>query len=309
MLVSAVIPTYNRAKDVVIAVECVLAQTYKNIEILVCDDGSKDNTAEVLAPYRDRIRYLPKPNGGVSSARNWGIEHAKGEIVALLDSDDEWLPTKIAAQMEVMTARPEIGMVLTGFVRMTEERVDVPGTVTTRRVEYPRDGWILSEVIRVPALCPSTVMIRTAIARAIGGFDTTLRTAEDLDFHLRVAREYQIAVVPTTLMRYMENPQGLGSEMRTYRDYVFVVERFLDTLAPGEVGKQDLREAYIRMYLKNALGLAYHGDVKAAAQLGVKALPFVRNPGEARTLARLGALVGRNFYDVVAQAARKRVSR
>jgi glycosyltransferase involved in cell wall biosynthesis len=303
MLVSAVIPTYNRAKDVVHAVECVLAQTYKNIEILVCDDGSKDNTAEVLAPYGDRIRYLPKPNGGVSSARNWGIERANGEVVALLDSDDLWMPTKIEEQMKVMGSRPEVGMCLTGFTRMSTERVDVPDSANTRRGEYPRDGFILADVIRTPALCPSTVMIRTKIARDIGGFDTKLRTAEDLDFNLRVARRHQIVLVPLPLMRYMENPMGLGSEMRTYRDYVFVLERFLDSLEPGEVSKEDLRDAYLRTYIKNARGLAYNGDVKTAAQLSLKSLRLLRKPGEVRELAKIGAMMGRHL----AQAALKRV--
>jgi len=294
MLVSAVIPTYNRAKDIVIAVECVLAQTYKLIEILVVDDGSTDTTEEVLRPYLDRIKYLKKPNGGVSSARNWGMERAAGEVVALLDSDDEWLPTKIEDQVAVMKARPEVGMVLTGYVRMTEERVDLPGTTSTRREEYPKDGWILSEVIRVPALCPSTVMIRTKIAKDLGGFDTTLRTAEDLDFNLRVARRHQIALVPKPLMRYMENPKGLGSEMRTYRDYVFVLERFLDSLGPDEVSKDELREAYAAMYIKNAIGLAYHGDMKSAAQLSWKSLAHVRKPHEVKSLAKIGAMIGRH---------------
>jgi len=124
-VVSAIIPTYNRARDVRVAVASVVGQTYpvSSLEILVVDDGGSDDTEEVLArEFGDRIRYLRKPNGGVSAARNYGMEHATGEFLALLDDDDEWRPSKVELQAEILEARPEIGMVVTDTERMNEYR-------------------------------------------------------------------------------------------------------------------------------------------------------------------------------------------
>ncbi|MCU0749637.1 MAG: glycosyltransferase [Akkermansiaceae bacterium] len=100
--VSVIIPTYNRASQVPGAVESVLAQTWENCEVIVIDDGSKDNTSEVLAPFMDRIRYVKTENGGVSAARNRGILEADGDWIAFLDSDDTWDPDKLAKQITAM---------------------------------------------------------------------------------------------------------------------------------------------------------------------------------------------------------------
>ncbi len=295
MLVSAVIPTFNRAKDVVLAIESVLAQTYKPIEILVCDDGSKDDTAEVITrTYGDRVRYLPKPNGGVSSARNWGIERATGEVIAFLDSDDEWLPTKIEKQMAILAARPKVGLVLAGIVEIDGTRTPT-GRTTTRRDDYPRDGAILPDVVRCPKMCPSTAIVRTAIARQVGGFDITLRTAEDLDFFLRAARLCEIAVVAEPLILYSRADGSLGSEMRTYRDHVFVMERFLGEFA-HELSPEDVRDGLLSTYLANARGLAYYGDVKTAAQLSMKSLRLLRRRTEVTALAKISAMMARELY-------------
>lgn len=295
MLVSAVIPTYNRAKDVVLAIDSVLAQTYADIEILVCDDGSKDDTAQVIASrYGDRVRYLPKPNGGVSSARNWGIERATGEAIAFLDSDDEWLPTKIAAQVAILKARPATGLVLTGIVEIDVNR-EPTGRTTTRREDFPHDGAILPYVVRCPKMCPSTAMVRTGIARVVGGFDVGLRTAEDLDFHLRVARLCEIAIVAEPLILYSRVDGSLGSEMRTYRDHVFVMERFLAEYGQ-ELTPEDVRGALVSTYLANARGLAYYGDIKSAAQLGAKSLRLLRHRTEVAALAKISAMLARELY-------------
>ena len=296
MLVSAVIPTYNRIKDLLVAIESALGQTHKNLEILVCDDGSTDDTARVLAArYGDRIRYLPKPNGGVSSARNWGIARANGEAVALLDSDDEWMPEKIAEQVAILKTRPQIDMVLTGSIELDDARRPT-GVVLNRRRDYPHDGHILRYVVRSPALYTSTAMVRTSVAREVGAFDTQLPTAEDLDFHLKIARRSQIAVIERPMMkyiRYADAKNSLSSLDRTYHDYVFVLERFL-TKHQHELSKDDVREAYVRTYIKNARGLA-GSDVMNAARFSLKSLPHVRRPTEAAALAKIGVIMGRQL--------------
>jgi glycosyltransferase involved in cell wall biosynthesis len=112
-LVSVVIPTYNYARFVSEAVDSVLAQTYPSLEVVVVDDGSTDDTREVLARYGDRIRYIYQPNAGLPAARNTGIKAARGEFIGLLDSDDVFHPRKFELQMRYMLAHPEVGMLAT----------------------------------------------------------------------------------------------------------------------------------------------------------------------------------------------------
>ncbi len=134
-LISAVIPTYNYGHFVTAAVRNVLAQTYRNLEVIVVDDGSKDNTRERLAPYLDRIRYVYQENQGPSAARNTGIRSATGEWVALLDSDDLWHPRKLELQVKYLQAHPEVGLLGSDRVydlhgdwpRVHDEPEDAPG--------------------------------------------------------------------------------------------------------------------------------------------------------------------------------------
>jgi glycosyltransferase involved in cell wall biosynthesis len=111
MLVSAIIPTYNRETTIQRAVNSVLAQTWKEIEVIVVDDGSTDKTVEVLETYGDKIRVIRQPNGGPSAARNTGIRAATGEIISFLDSDDEWLPTKTERQVRLLQRTESAGVV------------------------------------------------------------------------------------------------------------------------------------------------------------------------------------------------------
>lgn len=291
MLVSTIIPTYNRARSVGLAIDSALAQTHRDVEILVVDDGSKDDTAGALAKYGDRIRYLPKPNGGVSSARNHGLEHARGDAIAFLDSDDEWSPDKLARQVELLEARPEIDLVLTSMMVVDADRRDVE--VYSRRQTIPEDGHVLRHVLRNPAMTPSTAMLRTRVARAMNGFDRALPTAEDLDLHLRIALHHQIAVIDLPLVRYMRSDAGLGNQPRTYHDYVFVMERFL-RLHAHEIAAADRRDAAFAMYVRNARGLAVTGDLRGAVRLALKSVPQARPGDDLRALADLAVTMARS---------------
>lgn len=114
-LVSVIIPTYNRAVLLSEAVNSVLLQTYQNIEIIVIDDGSTDNTTEVMATFGERVRYTRRPNAGVNAARNLGLKQARGEFVALLDSDDLWAPFKIELQVRLLRHFTDAGFVFSNF--------------------------------------------------------------------------------------------------------------------------------------------------------------------------------------------------
>lgn len=283
---SVIIPTYNRRELVQRAIGTVLAQSRTVQEILVVDDGSTDGTEDALTTaFGDRIRYVRQANGGVSSARNHGLRLARGRYLALLDSDDEWLPEKTQRQIEWLQARPDYGMALCDVVRMDAEHRDVE--LFRRRELLPEDGMILKWVLLQPALVPASVMMRREVFETVGGFDETLATGEDLDFHLRVAARWPIGIVEQPLVRAMRGHDGLSSLARTYDDYVRVIERAA-ALAAGSVAEVDRERALARAYARNARGLVLLRRWSDAWALARKA--WRHEPDGAARLRLLGLL-------------------
>jgi glycosyltransferase involved in cell wall biosynthesis len=286
-IVSAIIPTYNRANDVRIAVASAVGQAYpaSALEIIVVDDGGSDSTAEVLRrEFGDRIHYLRKPNGGVSDARNYGMERATGEYLALLDDDDEWRPTKIDRQVEVLSTRPELGMVVTDVELMDETRKTTG--IFERRMYLPQDGWVLRDLVRNPAFVPASAMFRREVLQVVGGFNPALRTAEDLDFFLRVALKFQVAVIEEPLTRAMRG-HGLSNELRTYYDYISVIERFIRAYSYA-IDPADREAALFRAYVKNANCMLWENDFGEARRLAYMAALKARTPAELVDLGRVG---------------------
>lgn len=197
-LVSVIIPTYNRANLVCQAIISAFNQTYKSIEIIVVDDGSTDNTKEILLQYGVKVRYIYRINGGVSSARNAGIREAKGEYVAFLDSDDTWSPEKLERQLGFLRQNSHIDAVISDV-----EFIDDKGVVlrkTCLRGIIPEDGDILPYLIsHFQTMC--TILLKKSVFENIGYFDITLTTAEDIDMLLRIASNYRIGLIAEPLTR------------------------------------------------------------------------------------------------------------
>ena len=128
--VAVIIPTYNSAKYLPEAVESVLMQTHKRLELIIVDDGSTDDTASVIAKYTDRIRYIHQSNEGSYKARNRGIQTTKSRYVAFLDADDVWMPNKLETQLDFLRANPTLGLVFSDavFFRENEDNVSVVRT-------------------------------------------------------------------------------------------------------------------------------------------------------------------------------------
>ena len=224
-LVSVVLPTYNRADVLSRAIDSVLAQTYDDFELLVIDDGSVDETRERVTSYDDsRIKYLPlERNRGASTARNIGIDHAQGQYVAFQDSDDEWLPEKLTAQVRVMNdAPPDVGIVYTGFVRIDGDSwVYVPGP----NVETP-EGYVQSELLKNNFITTACALVRKRCLGSVGGFDDSLPRLQDWDLWLRLSREYEFRLVDRPLLHQYLQPDSIS------RDRAALIEakrRLLDT--------------------------------------------------------------------------------
>jgi glycosyltransferase involved in cell wall biosynthesis len=220
--ISVVIPTFNRARQVQAALKSVLAQTYTEFEAIVVDDGSTDGTAEALQQLISpqggngrQVRYFFQPNQGQSAARNKGIDEARGEWVAFLDSDDIWLPEKLEWQVRtveefkgksyacITDARllDNLGMDTTAFQKIGkryEETMGMDPEAVGNLVMYRDPFWI------------STLLVRTDLGKQVGWFDPCLKYAEDHDFLFRLSLATSFCYVnkPLSLLDRSESPQG-----------------------------------------------------------------------------------------------------
>ena len=195
MRVSVVIPTYNRAGFVREAITSVLRQDYPDIELIVVDDGSHDNTAAVVSGFGPAVRYLWQENRGVSAARNRGVATTTGDLIAFLDSDDLWLPSKVSAQVAYFEARPEAQA-----CHADEIWIRHGVRVNERRIHRKQDGWQFLASLPRCLISPSTIMIRRALWDRLGGFDENLPACEDYDLWLRLTAVVPVGFLPQRLV-------------------------------------------------------------------------------------------------------------
>jgi glycosyltransferase involved in cell wall biosynthesis len=208
--VSVVIPTYNRGEMLVEAIESVLAQTFDGFEVIVVDDGSKDQTSKLLEPYLDRITYRLQQNGGVAAARNHGTRLSRGEYICFLDSDDKWVPEKLAIQVAIADAHPEYGLIATEIAGFDETG---PVTGRSKSSMYKiRNGYVLEQLLFSNWIQTSTVLIHRKRLEQIGGFDEDIgQFGEDWLLWMRIASEYPIYFVPEALVQYRIHNENLTS--------------------------------------------------------------------------------------------------
>jgi glycosyltransferase involved in cell wall biosynthesis len=193
--VSVIIPTYNRKAFVLEAVESVLAQTYGDYELIVVDDGSPDNTGEVLKRYGERLRYVYQTQQGVSAARNRGFELAQGEFIAFLDSDDLWLPQKLALQVAFMDQHPEAQICYTDEIWIRRGK-----RVNPQKKHAKYSGEIYPRCLPLCIISPSSALMRRALFKQVGAFDPGLPVCEDYDLWLRVAARFPVFFIPQRLI-------------------------------------------------------------------------------------------------------------
>lgn len=203
--VSVVIPTYNRARFLGAAVASVRAQTYPCAEIVIVDDGSTDDTAQVVAALGAGIRYVQQANAGPAAARNRGIDEACGDLVAFLDTDDRWLPEKLAKQVDVLLREPSVALVSADMAIEDETgRVQVVSNFERRGMQAFFAGLEGRPIPDAPRLLlkinfvnTSTVVARRSVLQGMKGFDPRLRYGEDLELWLRIAAQHGVACEAT----------------------------------------------------------------------------------------------------------------
>jgi glycosyltransferase involved in cell wall biosynthesis len=192
--VSVIITTYNRAPLLEEAIQSVLAQNFRDFELILVDDGSTDGTRSILEKYSGSLTTLYQENRGVSAARNSGILHSCGAYISFLDSDDLWLPKKLAAQMAFFDAHPH------ALICQTEEIWLRRGVrVNPRKVHKKYSGEIFEHCLSLCRVSPSSVMIKRTLIDEVGLFDEEFPACEDYDLWLRIACRYPIYLIETPL--------------------------------------------------------------------------------------------------------------
>ena len=282
--VSVIIPTYNRFLQLCCAVESVLKQTYEDVEIIVVDDGSTDQTPSVFPRSFPSVQYIRIEHSGLPAvARNTGVRLAKGTYVAFLDSDDQWLSEKLAQQVAVLDAHPNVGLVCSNaFV------IQGDGEGSDKRYLAPEIGsrkHVLETLLHDNFVITSTAVIRRSVLERVGLFDETpaLRAVEDYDLWLRIAAASEVSYDPIALAQYRDDPtqsiRGGIPSSRQWESRLLILGR-----------------------LRQALQIAHHADPGIERAIALQEHSFEK--------LRLHALLAEQRYvPVIAQTARLSVRR
>jgi glycosyltransferase involved in cell wall biosynthesis len=244
--ISVVIPAYNAMRFLPAAVESASAQSFRDFEILLVDDGSTDGIAGFAAGYDDpRLRLIRQANRGVSAARNRGVAEARGEFVAFLDADDLWDPPKLERQRALLAADPRAGLCHTGIRFIDEHGRDIGRPQIAAR---PVQHW--ADVVREnPVACGSTPLVRTACLREAGPFDEALRFAEDWDMWIRVAARHRFLAIRTPLTAYRQHPAAATNHRpNMIPSMVTVLDRAFANRPPHDLGLKRRALSYAFLY-------------------------------------------------------------
>jgi glycosyltransferase involved in cell wall biosynthesis len=252
--VSVVMPAYNSERHIRESIDSVLAQSHRDLELIVVDDGSRDGTAGVLASYGDRIRVITQPNEGSGAACNHGVREARGEWIALLDSDDLWLPQKLERQLQVC------GDKAISYTDMTYFGDSIKTEIRRSSFSPGRTGLVIEELLIDNFIPKSSVLVRRDVYLEAGGFPGRYYTVEDWPLWLAICAKHEVGYVDEPLLRYRVHAQSKSMAARkTMADH----ERILaDAFAPGGVGAR-----WPKLYRK-ALAMSWRINCHYAAGAG-----------------------------------------
>lgn len=260
--VSVIIPAYNREKFIARAIQSVLAQIYGDYEIIVVDDGSTDNTANIVKQFGGKVKYILQPNGGSASARNRGIKESQGEYIAFLDSDDFWVPEKLNEQVKVLDNNPNVGIVYAKMPIVNEK-----GEQVGMKPSQP-SGKNFKELLEIWGDIPtSTVLTRRECFDKAGFFDTSLKTMQDIDMWLRIARLYDLYEIEGKVLAYYYRHSGqiTQNRIKVYEGLVRIYTKIYKTFddAPKDILRRRIsmntytlsRTYYDERHFRKALSL------------------------------------------------------
>ncbi len=277
-LVSVIIPTYNCAPFLRLAVQSALDQDYANKEIIVIDDGSTDDTAEVLSGFGSRISVMSQQNAGIASARNAGIKAARGSLIAFLDSDDYWLPGKLRKQAEYLAAHPDVDAVYCAWHEwrpesLNELQIPAHWIEGSQRpgIEESKSGMLYNKLLQDCIILTSTLMLRRSTAEMVGPFDPGLRRGQDYDYWIRLSRVTPIHKLKAALALYRIHSESITHQPHRDNYPCLVIEKALAEWGPvGPDGATTPEGTIRRVLAKHWFDFGYlhlkRGDARLACR-------------------------------------------
>ncbi len=294
--VSVIIPSYNRAATVGRAIESVVTQDYDDLEVLIIDDGSTDNTRDIVRRFSDtRIRYHFQPNRGIAAARNVGIALARGPWLAFLDSDDMWLPGKIRKQLHALTAA---GAQLCFCAHVRRSHGETAGPFPC---PLPKDSHDVMRQLLASgdSICTPSVVVDRAAVEAVGGFDETLVVAEDKDLWFRLAAAVQAVGVSEVLVVTHVSPNSsvalFDPLLRASAD-LRVLRGWHKTVSDPSIRRQ-VRRQMLAYYADSSQKCLAAGRRREAFLWGIRAARWGFSP--LATKLALEAMIGPRAYAVL----------
>ena len=285
--VSVVIPTCNRAELVGIAIESALAQTLSDIDVIVVDDASEDGTADVVARFKDaRLRLLRQSvRRGAPAARNAGIRGSAGEYVAFLDDDDEWLPEKLACQLDLFRRKgPDLGVVYSSYTVVDRETGCVVGTKVAQKRGNLREALLERNYVG----STSSVLVRRSALEGVGLWDESLPSFQDYDLWIRLSRGVAFDYIDQNLLRYFVHTKRIWTNLEA-------LDRGIDLMVEKHGSARALRLNLSRQSLGVGVQYCARGDVgkgRAALRRAVRLDPLSPRAFWNLALSQLG---GRAF--------------
>lgn len=250
-LVSVVIPNYNHAKYLGDAIASVLNQTFRDFEIIVVDDGSTDNSREVVAQFGDQVQYIWQHNSGLSAARNTGIGRSRGEFIAVLDADDMYEPDFLSVLVPILEADADAGAVYCGYRFVDESNRSLP-QVEARLIPPER---LYQALVDGNFLVPESILVRKICYDTLGLFDVHFRACEDVDMWLRIADRYKVLGVTNILTRHRILPHSMSTDpSRQTENRLAVIEKHFGPKPQiDQEWSETQRRAYGQAYLASSV--------------------------------------------------------
>lgn len=286
--VSVIIPTYNRAELIIETIQSVLDQTFDDFEIIVVDDGSTDNTKQVVDGFKDsRIKYIYQENRGVANARNNGIKASSGEYIAFLDSDDMWLPENLELKVKMLDSHPDVALVSSDCYLIDD---DTGATVHRFWDKRPYDhlleqvGGPRQPLALATLLTPTAALIRRRVfVEEVGVFDESLRYSSDWDIWLRILPRLPIKMIDTPLAKYRKHKDRLTYGHSTGR-YLAGVTVLTKAIGDGCIPENDAKFLRRKLAVKH-MEYGWFMITKGEINLGRKKLldSIKGNPWRIRT--------------------------
>lgn len=270
-------PCYNAAPFIAEAIRSVLSQDYPgSLEVVVIDDGSTDDSVRIAQGF-DQVRVLSQRNSGPAAARNLGLQHARGELIAFLDADDQWLPGSLSPRIDVLLEHKDVGAVYGSFLRWTPPANDPFGAGLQVADRLPDavmaavdSEWLYPAMLLDPIIHIITLVARREVFEKIGNFDPALRMGEDYDILIRMALQFRMRRVERRVARYRQRPDSITHVPRKENYEYLVVQRAIRLYGTvsrdgAELDRQLVAKRMYRLCFQHGYSHFWSGDAAVAA--------------------------------------------